>query len=56
MGFVVGGLGPHYAALIPMIGLGLVLVVISLTTPILKVKRGQRLDVPKVLEGPDAQT
>ncbi|MHA6289239.1 MFS transporter [Maricaulis sp. CAU 1757] len=56
MGFIVGAMGPQNAALIPMVGLGLVLVVISLTTPILSVKRGQRLDAPKVLEGPDAAT
>ncbi|WP_417484122.1 MFS transporter [Maricaulis salignorans] len=40
MGFVVGATGPHIAALIPMGGLALVLLVISLTTPILSVRRG----------------
>ena len=41
MGFMIGALGPQWSALVPMIGLGLVLVVISLTTPILSVRRGQ---------------
>ena len=40
MGFMIGFLGPQASALVPMIGLGLVLVVISLTTPILSVRRG----------------
>lgn len=41
MGVVVGQLGPNLSALIPMVGLGVVLVVICLTTPILSVRRGQ---------------
>ena len=41
MGFMIGALGPQWSALVPMIGLGLVLVVISLTTPIFSVRRGQ---------------
>lgn len=40
MGFVIGATGPHFAALIPMAGLAVVLVLICLTTPILSVKRG----------------
>lgn len=56
MGFVVGGLGLQLAALIPMFGLGAVLVVVALTTPILTVRRGQRMGAPKILETPDAET
>lgn len=41
MGFVVGATGPHIAALIPMAGLALVLLLISVTTPILSIRRGQ---------------
>jgi MFS family permease len=39
MGYVVAELGPRTAALIPMAGLFLVLIVIALFTPILKVRR-----------------
>lgn len=39
MGYVVAELGPRMAALIPMAGLALVLVLIALLTPILQVKR-----------------
>ncbi|MGK0266685.1 MAG: MFS family permease [Maricaulis sp.] len=41
MGFVVGATGPHLAALIPMAGLAVVLLAISLATPILSIRRGQ---------------
>ena len=49
MGIVVGQLGPNLSALIPMVGLGLVLVAICLTTPILSVRRGSA----HTLTGPD---
>ena len=39
MGFIVAELGPRTSALIPMAGLLLVLITITLTTPILKVRR-----------------
>ncbi len=39
MGYVVAAIGPRSAALIPMAGLLLVLIVIALFTPILKVRR-----------------
>ena len=56
MGFIVGATGPQLAALIPMVGLALVLVVISLTTPILSVRRGQPAALTAPLkESPDAQ-
>tara|TARA_R110002051_G_scaffold68434_6_gene123501 strand:- start:90230 stop:91543 length:1314 start_codon:yes stop_codon:yes gene_type:complete len=41
MGFLIGATGPHIAALIPMAGLAVVLVLICLTTPIWSIKRGQ---------------
>jgi MFS family permease len=41
MGFIVGAIGPRQAALIPMIGLGAVLVLICVTTPILAVRRAE---------------
>jgi MFS family permease len=46
MGVVVGQLGPNVSALIPMFGLGAVLLVICLTTPILSVRRGQPHALP----------
>jgi len=49
MGPIVGAIGPRPAALIPMAGLGIVLLAISLFTPILSVRRGERLG----LEAPD---
>ncbi|WP_300541425.1 MFS transporter [Maricaulis sp.] len=57
MGFMIGGLGPQWSALIPMIGLGLVLVIISATTPILSVRRGQpHVLVSPARENEDAET
>ncbi len=43
MGPIVGEIGARSAALIPMAGLGIVLILISLFTPILSVKRAQPL-------------
>ncbi|WP_203293220.1 MFS transporter [Maricaulis parjimensis] len=57
MGFMIGGLGPQWSALLPAIGLGVVLVVISLTTPILSVRRGQaHLAAPADKETGHAET
>jgi MFS family permease len=58
MGFMIGGLGPQWSALVPMIGLGVVLLVISLTTPILSVRRGTTFPtaLPATQESPDAPT
>ena len=50
MGFIIGRLGPQTSALIPMIGLGAVLVIISLTTPILSVRRGQPHTIDRTRE------
>lgn len=41
MGPIVGAIGPRVAALIPMAGLGLVLILICVTTPILTVRRAE---------------
>lgn len=57
MGPIVGAIGARPAALIPMIGLGLVLVLISIATPILSVKRAEPVALkhePK--ENDDAET
>lgn len=45
MGPIVGSIGARSAALIPMAGLGIVLIVISLVTPILSVKRAQPMAI-----------
>ncbi len=45
MGPIVGSIGARWAALIPMAGLGIVLIVISLVTPILSVKRAQPMAI-----------
>jgi predicted lipid-binding transport protein (Tim44 family) len=45
MGPVVGAIGARPAALIPMIGLGVVLILISIATPILSVRRAQPVAV-----------
>lgn len=41
MGPIVGSIGARNAALIPMAGLGIVLIIISIVTPILSVKRAE---------------
>lgn len=45
MGPIVGSIGARWSALIPMAGLGIVLIVISLVTPILSVKRAQPMAI-----------
>lgn len=56
MGPVVGTIGARSAALIPMIGLGVVLLAIAVFTPILSVKRGQTHALPPAEEDDDAKT
>lgn len=46
MGPIVGEFGARNAAIIPMAGLGIVLVLIAVCTPILSVRRAQRLSKP----------
>jgi MFS family permease len=52
MGFIVGAIGPRQAALIPMLGLGVVLVLISLTTPILALRRAGPAALPHTPKEP----
>ena len=56
MGPVVGAIGARSAALIPMVGLGVVLLAIAIFTPILSVKRGQTHALPPAEEDDDAKT
>jgi MFS family permease len=51
MGPAIGLIGPRLAALIPMVGLGVVLLIISIATPILSLKRAQTRPLPKPATG-----
>ena len=46
MGQIVGAIGPRLAALIPMIGLGIVLIAISIWTPILSLRHVETKSLP----------
>jgi len=56
MGQIVGAIGPRPAALIPMIGLGLVLILISVSTKILSIKHVDHLALAQHPEDEDGES